>query len=158
MRRFLWKQSPGETTGPDLFALRKRFYFGSGFGGNPPRELFSCRFMVRVSGQIGRFVGVCPVIVEFLRSVGVADVAPVAGPNGMIAEVGRGDRRPVSRGGGVLQLGDEGESLEKPVLREVTERDEGGKNIDKTDGLDTELTRFDAGACKKKGNFRRLLL
>src|SRR5262245_26865166 len=72
--------------------------------GQPFRERALGLGVGRVAGQVRPFVGIGPTVVELLGAVGVADVAPVFGANGVVVLVVRGDRRPEARGVRVLHL------------------------------------------------------
>lgn len=85
-------------------ALGIGFEFGRRVLWQPMGELIPDRLMLWGIGEVAEFIRIVGVIVEFLCSVCIGDQAPVSSADGVIAKVGRGDRRSLAGGCWIVQL------------------------------------------------------
>ena len=98
---------------------------GMSFGGfgcprQPARQLTLDARALHLRDQVGPFVGVGAVVIQFLRAVGVTDVAPSVGANAVVALVVRRNRRPGALRRRVFQLRQEALTFESgPAGRRV---------------------------------------
>ena len=111
-----------------------------GFG-EPEPVVGDDRGMRGGADEIGPFVGIGLVVVEFFSAVGVADIAPALGPNGVVALVMAGDGGPTPRRIGTFELGNEAETFEIGAGRESSELDEGGIEVEQFGGTGAASTR-----------------
>src|SRR5262249_18440066 len=63
----------------------------------PPRMLAYHIFVTSLVRQVRPFVGIVAMVVEFFRTVGIADITPLFGTNGMVVLVVRRDCGPAPR-------------------------------------------------------------
>lgn len=85
-------------------------------------------------------------IIEFLGTVRVSDIAPVPRAEGVISEIAGGKGGSFPSGCGILQLGREGDSLELLVLRQSAAVDKGGVDVEEAGRLAAGLPRVDPWA------------
>src|ERR1039458_1435831 len=107
---------------------------GMSFGGfgcprQPARQLTLDARALHLRDQVGPFVGVGAVVIQFLRAVGVTDVAPSVGANAVVALVVRRNRRSGALRRRVFQLRQEAVTFESGPDRQVAEFDQGRVKI-----------------------------
>lgn len=107
--------------------------------------------MLGLLRQVGEFIGIVAVIVEFLRAVGVADVAPVFGSDGVVLVVAGRDDGGLAWSQRGIELGLEAESFEMLVFGNTAEVDKGGVDVEEADGFGASVSWRDAWTGKDHG-------
>ncbi len=102
--------------------------------------------MVVVSGEVVPLVGIIRDVVEFFIAVGVAEVAPVAGGEGVVAGVERRQHGAVGFQIGIREPGCERGAAEALFGRQAAEFDERGIQIDEAHGLGARFATHGPGA------------
>ena len=107
-----------------------------------------------IFGEVGPLVGVLLHVVEFLAAVGIADVAPVVGADGVIALIVGGDGGPLAGCAGILELGHEAVAFEVGARGHLGEREQRGKNVEQLHRAVAHLPSFDAWPRKDERHLR----
>ena len=131
---------------------------GDGWGVHfrqPLRQLALHRRVLRVQREVRPLVRVPAQVVEFLRAVGVVDVAPVLGAHRMVVLIVRRDGGPRARGFRVLQLRREAVAFDSLARRQVAEFEQRRINVEQLHGLTAPRGRRHARPGKDERHARR---
>ncbi len=107
-------------------------------------------FELGAPGEIGPFIGIISVVVEFLGAIGVDDIPEVLGTHRVVVLAKGGEGWEFPGGVGFVEQRNEAMAFEAGTLGEAAELDEGGIEIDETDWAVTLSIPADAGSCDEQ--------
>lgn len=108
-------------------------------------------FVSGLTDEVGPFVGVFLHVVEFLRTIGITNVAPFFRADSVVVVIMGGDGGAVALGGGVFELGHQAKALEVLGWFAAGEGAEGGVNVEEFGRLLADALG-DAGTGEDEGD------
>ena len=108
----------------------------------------------RAGGKIVPFAGILLHVIEFLGTVGVADVAPVPRADSVVVMIVCGDGRPWSWRVGILQLRQQAVALLFGGCRKAAECSEGWVDVEQFGWFAAHCSGLNTGAGENEGDSR----